>query len=266
MVYARQARAVSQARFARLSLSLHSQRALARLRACAQGVSAPSMPSRRPACGAWPRWRSAACGVGRRRPVKAPGRDLPASRPACTAIDALAVSRRSMPSRRPARRPWSRWRAAGCGGGAAGPSRRPAARPPHRSVRSPFPHTAPTTLLSLAMPEPRTWAPPATFPPPSRSDIVPGVRQRPGDAAPARSGRRHSVTVQADGYVWEGKPYSSLSAVARAITGTAWSGPRFFALRSSDRSNAPRDAMRGPRRSPAAQVSIIPWDEPASSQ
>jgi hypothetical protein len=39
-------------------------------------------------------------------------------------------------------------------------------------------------------------------------------------------GRRHTITVQADGYVWEGKPYSSLSAVARAITGTAWSGPR----------------------------------------
>jgi hypothetical protein len=59
-------------------------------------------------------------------------------------------------------------------------------------------------------------------------------------------GRRHTVTVQADGYVWEGKSYSSLSAVARAITGTAWSGPRFFALRSSDRSNAPPDAtMRG---------------------
>jgi hypothetical protein len=41
-------------------------------------------------------------------------------------------------------------------------------------------------------------------------------------------GRRYTVTVQADGYVWEGKPCSSLSAVARAITGTAWSGPRFF--------------------------------------
>jgi hypothetical protein len=64
-------------------------------------------------------------------------------------------------------------------------------------------------------------------------------------------GRRHTVTVQADGYVWEGKPYSSLSAVARAITGTAWSGPRFFALRSSDRSNAPPDALRG--RGPARQ-------------
>lgn len=42
-------------------------------------------------------------------------------------------------------------------------------------------------------------------------------------------GRRHTVTVGPDGYVWEGQPYSSLSAIARAITGTAWSGPRFFA-------------------------------------
>jgi Protein of unknown function (DUF2924) len=46
-------------------------------------------------------------------------------------------------------------------------------------------------------------------------------------------GRRHTVTVERDGYVWEGQPYSSLSAIARAITGTAWSGPRFFALNSA---------------------------------
>jgi hypothetical protein len=36
-------------------------------------------------------------------------------------------------------------------------------------------------------------------------------------------GRRHTVTVEPNGYVWEGNPYSSLSAIARAITGTAWS-------------------------------------------
>ena len=46
-------------------------------------------------------------------------------------------------------------------------------------------------------------------------------------------GRRHTVTVERDGYVWEGRPYSSLSAIARAITGTAWSGPRFFAVNSA---------------------------------
>src|SRR6202795_1318419 len=58
-------------------------------------------------------------------------------------------------------------------------------------------------------------------------------------------GRRHTVTVEPEGYVWEGNPYSSLSAIARAITGTAWSGPRFFALKSSGgRRNGPPDAAQ----------------------
>ena len=43
-------------------------------------------------------------------------------------------------------------------------------------------------------------------------------------------GQRHTVTVALDGFDWQGTPYRSLSAIARAITGTAWSGPRFFAL------------------------------------
>jgi hypothetical protein len=57
-------------------------------------------------------------------------------------------------------------------------------------------------------------------------------------------GRRHTVTVAPEGYIWEGQPYSSLSAIARAITGTAWSGPRFFALKSA----AEQDAARGTAR------------------
>jgi hypothetical protein len=43
-------------------------------------------------------------------------------------------------------------------------------------------------------------------------------------------GQRHTVTVARDGFDWQGTTYASLSAIARAITGTAWSGPRFFAL------------------------------------
>jgi hypothetical protein len=39
-----------------------------------------------------------------------------------------------------------------------------------------------------------------------------------------------TVTVARDGFDWQGTIYPSLSAIARAITGTAWSGPRFFAL------------------------------------
>src|SRR5437870_4059993 len=43
-------------------------------------------------------------------------------------------------------------------------------------------------------------------------------------------GQRHTVTVAPEGFDWQGTTYPSLSAIARAITGTAWSGPRFFAL------------------------------------
>jgi hypothetical protein len=46
-------------------------------------------------------------------------------------------------------------------------------------------------------------------------------------------GERHTVTVTPDGFDWQGTTYASLSAIARAITGTAWSGPRFFALATS---------------------------------
>ena len=43
-------------------------------------------------------------------------------------------------------------------------------------------------------------------------------------------GKSHCVDVVENGFVHEGRTYASLSAVARAITGTRWSGPRFFAL------------------------------------
>jgi hypothetical protein len=46
-------------------------------------------------------------------------------------------------------------------------------------------------------------------------------------------GRRHIVTAVRDGFDWQGTTYQSLSAIARAITGTAWSGPRFFALQAA---------------------------------
>jgi hypothetical protein len=41
-----------------------------------------------------------------------------------------------------------------------------------------------------------------------------------------------TVTVLADGYEWQGRPYRSLSSVARAITGTRWNGWVFFGLKS----------------------------------
>ncbi len=46
------------------------------------------------------------------------------------------------------------------------------------------------------------------------------------------NGSSHVVEVVDGGFVWNGKRYGSLSAVARAITGARWSGPRFFGLES----------------------------------
>jgi len=48
-------------------------------------------------------------------------------------------------------------------------------------------------------------------------------------------GTRHTVTVVPEEFSWQGTSYSSLSTIARAITGTAWNGPRFFGLRDTRR-------------------------------
>jgi hypothetical protein len=45
-------------------------------------------------------------------------------------------------------------------------------------------------------------------------------------------GVEHTVTVLLDGYEYEGRPYQSLSAIARAITGTRWNGWTFFGLKN----------------------------------
>jgi hypothetical protein len=46
-------------------------------------------------------------------------------------------------------------------------------------------------------------------------------------------GVEHRVTVMAQGqYDFEGRCYASLSVIAREITGTRWSGPLFFGLKS----------------------------------
>ena len=46
-------------------------------------------------------------------------------------------------------------------------------------------------------------------------------------------GVEHTVTVLADGYEWQGRPFQSLSAIARAITGTRWNGWAFFGLKNN---------------------------------
>ena len=46
-------------------------------------------------------------------------------------------------------------------------------------------------------------------------------------------GIEHHVTVLDNGFEYQGRKYTSLSAIARAITGTRWNGPLFFGMRRS---------------------------------
>jgi hypothetical protein len=45
-------------------------------------------------------------------------------------------------------------------------------------------------------------------------------------------GVEHCVTVRDEGYEYQGRPFQSLSAIARAITGTRWNGWVFFGLKN----------------------------------
>ena len=60
----------------------------------------------------------------------------------------------------------------------------------------------------------------------SGADVKPGMR-----LYREWSGKTHVVEVTEKGVFWNGQHHRSLSAVARAITGARWSGPRFFGLK-----------------------------------
>lgn len=77
-------------------------------------------------------------------------------------------------------------------------------------------------------------------------------------------GARHTVAVAPGGFVWQGTTYSSLSTIARAITGTAWNGPRFFGLRGKTTSNENSESNQ-----PATKVPLPARDRclpPASNK
>jgi hypothetical protein len=48
-------------------------------------------------------------------------------------------------------------------------------------------------------------------------------------------GVEHSVTVRQEDFEYQGRPYKSLSAIARHITGTQWNGLVFFGLKNTRR-------------------------------
>jgi hypothetical protein len=51
------------------------------------------------------------------------------------------------------------------------------------------------------------------------------------------NGSRYEVVVTPGGYELDGRPYRSLSAVAKAITGQHWNGPLFFGLKKRKKSS-----------------------------
>lgn len=63
-----------------------------------------------------------------------------------------------------------------------------------------------------------------------------GAPKTPNDKKLVREwkGVLHTVTIREDQTIhWDGKQWNSLSEVARAITGSRWSGPVFFGLKSA---------------------------------
>ena len=75
----------------------------------------------------------------------------------------------------------------------------------------------------------------------ARPELKPGTR-----LMREWQGRTYDVLVLDDGFSWQGTRYRSLSAIARQITGTAWSGPLFFGLKpnrpATRRSSPAQDA------------------------
>ncbi len=61
----------------------------------------------------------------------------------------------------------------------------------------------------------------------------------------AWGGETHEVLVVEDGFQWRDKTWRSLSVIAREMTGTHWSGPRFFGLNGTTTKSAPVVDTRG---------------------
>lgn len=75
----------------------------------------------------------------------------------------------------------------------------------------------------------RAPADPASAPPLPKSRpkvaLVPGSR-----LVREWNGKTYTVSVIEEGFIYQNRTWSSLSAIATDITGTRWSGPKFFGL------------------------------------
>lgn len=88
---------------------------------------------------------------------------------------------------------------------------------------------------------------PGDLAPPRRVKVQPSPDLPPGTRLLRQwNGRRHEVMMRDGGRcTYQGREFGSLSEVARAITGTRWSGPRFFGVISRAKPNAAAHRKRG---------------------
>jgi hypothetical protein len=75
------------------------------------------------------------------------------------------------------------------------------------------------------------------------------------------NGTTHVVNVVPDGFLWQGARHRSLSAIARAITGARWSGPRFFGLVALDGKDVATEQDRARARHKAERPTPSPRRE-----
>ena len=80
---------------------------------------------------------------------------------------------------------------------------------------------------------------------PPRPELKPGTR-----LVREWQGRTYEVLVPDDGFSWQGTHHRSLSAIARKITGTAWSGPLFFGLKRNRPATRRSSQVPGPAGAP----------------
>ena len=81
----------------------------------------------------------------------------------------------------------------------------------------------------------------------ARPELKPGTR-----LMREWQGRTYDVLVLDDGFSWQNTRYRSLSAIARKITGTAWSGPLFFGLKPSRPAT-----LSSPTSGPAGTLTVV---------
>jgi hypothetical protein len=70
-------------------------------------------------------------------------------------------------------------------------------------------------------------------------------------------GKLHEVMVVPGGFLWQEQTYTSLSTIALRITGTSWSGRRFFGLDPGPSSGAAREPT--PRKKPSARSRLVKY-------